>query len=173
MPLGAEAVVRADLVEQLEEFVIAEFDHLVAFRAVKVVVGRIAVVVLEGVAIGQAELSQETGLDKQPQRPIDGRAAHLMSRGVEVSHKLISIKVLVCIENMSNQDPPRIGQLVPANFEEFSKLLDGVFQKRRGDQQIVFGFSHGENPWSGPARSRPLVGARGGPRIGGRAVSYQ
>ncbi len=129
MAFGSESMVRADFVTELEELIVSKFDDLIALRAMQVVVGRIAVIVLEGAAIGQPEFSEQAGLDEKAERPIDRRTAHLMPRRVQVSRQFIRVEMLVCIEDMTYQNPPRVGQLVPPNFEKLTKFLDGVFQQ--------------------------------------------
>src|SRR5262245_28491123 len=92
---GAKPVLQADRVAQPEDLIIAELDDPVAARAVEMIVGGITVVMLERTAIGQAELAEQPGLDEQPERPIDGRAADLVPSVMEVADQLVGVEVLV------------------------------------------------------------------------------
>src|SRR4051794_4365064 len=97
---GSKSVGQADGVAQSEDLVIAELDDPVARRAVEVVVSRITIVVLERAAIRQSELAEQPGLDQEPQRAIDRRAADRVPGIVQVADQLVGIKVLVRIEDM-------------------------------------------------------------------------
>ena len=58
MASGTKAMLEADRLAKSSDFVIAEFDHLVALGTVKVVVRRVAVVVLVCASVGEPELAK-------------------------------------------------------------------------------------------------------------------
>ncbi len=99
-PDGPKPVRQADRVAELEDLVVAELDDPVARSCNAVIVGGIAVIVLERAAIGQPELAEQSGLDQQPQRPVDGRTADVMTGVVQVTDQLVGVEVLVGIEDM-------------------------------------------------------------------------
>ena len=76
----SESVGPADLVAETEDLVVAELDDAIARGAMQVVVRRVAVIVLEGAAIGQPQLAEQPGLDQQPERPVDRRPADADAR---------------------------------------------------------------------------------------------
>ena len=145
-PVGTKAVRQAHRVAQLQDLVVAELDDPVARRAVQVIVGRVAVVVLERAAIGQPQLAEQPGFDQQPQRPIDRRAADLVTGVVQVANQLVGIEVLVGIEDMTDQDPPGLGQLLAADLQEFAEFLDRRLRNRHGSQLIALRFRHDSDP---------------------------
>ena len=48
----------------------------------------------------------------------------MMTGVVEVANKLISIEVLMGIENVANKHAPWLGELFPSYFQEFAEFLD-------------------------------------------------
>ncbi len=75
----------------------------------QVVVRWVAVIMLEGASIGQAELTQQARFDEQSQGPINRGTTDLVSGIVQVPHQFIRIEVLVAIEDMANQHAPGLG----------------------------------------------------------------
>ncbi len=99
----------------------------VALGAVQVVVRGVAVVVLVDGPVGQAELAEQAGLDQEPEGPVDRRPAHPAAGGVQVGDQLVGVEMLVRVEDMADQDPPRLGQLLAPDLEELAELLFGAF----------------------------------------------
>ncbi len=87
------------------------------------IVRRIAIVVLERAAIRQTQLAQQTRFDEQPQRAIDRGPAHGVAGIVQVAEKLVGVKMLVSIEDMTNKNPPRLGELLATDLQEFAEFL--------------------------------------------------
>ena len=101
----------------------------VALGAVQVVVRGVAVIVLVDRPVRQPELAEQPRLDQQPQRPVDRRAAHPAARVMQVGDQLVGVEVLVRVEDMADEDPPRLGQLLAPDLEELAEL---VFRTIRG-----------------------------------------
>lgn len=112
----------ADSVTQLQDLVIAELDDTIADRTVQMVVRRIAVVVLIRRAVGQTELTQESGLDKQPERSVDRGTADRMSRIMHVADELVGVEMLVRVKDLAHQNASGFRQLFAPDFQEFTKL---------------------------------------------------
>ena len=112
----------ADGITQLQDLVVAELDDPVADRTVKMVMRRVTVVVLVGSAVGQAKLTQQTGLDEQPQGSINRCTADRMPSIMYVTDKLVGVEMLVRVKNLANQNASRFGQLFAPNFQEFAKF---------------------------------------------------
>src|SRR5262249_7443215 len=79
----------------------------------------------------QSELAKQPRLDQQPQGPIDRRPADSVAGVVQVADQLVRVEVFMGIEDMSNEEASRAGQLLAPNLEEFAELLLG----RLGDRQ--------------------------------------
>ena len=156
MPFRPKSISCADVISQLEDFVVAKLDDLVALGAVQMIVRGVAIVVLIGAAVRQAKLPKEARLDKQSKRSINRGPAHLMTGSIEIARELVGIEMLVRIEDVANHHPACLGQLVASNFEKFPKFVDRTVRDRRGDEQIMIRLSHGENPWIEQQEARPL-----------------
>lgn len=92
---GPEPVGQAHGVPQPQDLVISELDDPVARRAVQVVVGGVAVIVLEGVAIRQPQLAEQARVHQEPQGPVDGGTTDALAGIVEVPDQLIRVEMLV------------------------------------------------------------------------------
>jgi hypothetical protein len=120
---GPETVLGADRIPEPADFVVAEFDDLIALGTVHVVMRRITEIVLVGGAVGQAKFAEEPGLDEESEGPIDRRPAHLATGLAEVGDQLVGVEVLVGIEDMANQDAPGFGQLLAPDLQELAELV--------------------------------------------------
>ena len=100
-PLGRKPWVTLIASLSLQDLVVAELDDPVARGAVQVIVGGVAVIVLERAAVGQPQLAEQSGLDQQPQGAINRRAADAVPGVVEVADQLVGVEVLVGIEDMA------------------------------------------------------------------------
>ena len=69
-----------------------------------------------------------------------------MPRVVEVTKQLVGIKVLVRVEDMTDKNPPRLGQLLTTDLEKFAKFLHRRIRYRHGSQEIPLRFPN--NPRS-------------------------
>ena len=130
-PTGAEAVLQADRLAELADLVVAELDDRVALGAMQVVVRRVAVVVLVGGPVGQPELAEQARLDQEPKGPVDRRPADPAAGVVQVGDQLVGVEVLVRVEDVADQDPPRLGQLLAPDLEELAELLLRALRDQR------------------------------------------
>jgi hypothetical protein len=137
---GAEPVREAHRVAQLEDLVVAELNDPVARRAMQMIMGRIAIVVLECAAIRQPQLAQKARVNQQAQRSIDRRPADLVAGIVQITEQFVGIKVLVGIEDMANEHPTRLGQLLAADLEKFTEFLHRRIQAGQRGQKVSISF---------------------------------
>ena len=106
----------------------------------KMVVSGIAVIVLERAAVGQPQLAKQPGLDQQPERPVHRRPADALAGIVQVADQLVGIEVLVRIEDVLDQHPPALGQLLAPDLQELAELLDRGVGDDQGSEVIALGF---------------------------------
>jgi len=114
----------ADRVTQLEDLVISKLHDPVAGRAVQMIVSRITIVVLKRAAIGQTQLAKQPGLNQKSQGPVNRRPADVMPGVVEVSHQFIGVEVFMGIEDVTNQHPAGLGELLVPDFQKCTEFLD-------------------------------------------------
>ncbi len=139
VPLGAKAIFHTDGFANPANLVVAEFDHLIAFGAMQVVMRGVAVIVFVGASIGEAKLPQQAGFHQQAEGAIDRRAADPTAGAVQVGHEFIGIEVLMGIEDMADKHAPGLGELFAANLQEFAELLLGRLADRQRHQRCVIG----------------------------------
>ena len=143
----------ADGVADRADLVVAKFDNPIANGAMHVIVSRIAVVMLVGGAIGQAELAKQASLNEQSQGAIDGRPTDRMTRIMHVADQFVGIEVLVGIEDLAHQDAPGLGQLLATDLQKLPKFrLGGLGNGKRCQLIGCASVGHASIP-----QTRPVV----------------
>ena len=117
----------ADGIAQLQDLVVAELDDPVADGTVQMVVRRVAVVVLVRSAVGEAKLTQQAGLDEQPEGSIDRCTADRMPSIMHIADKLVGVEMFVRVKNLANQNASGFRQLFAPDFQKFTKFCLRAF----------------------------------------------
>ncbi len=113
-----------DGLSEPSDFLIVELDHRIALGAMQVVMGRVAEIVLVGGSVRQSKLAQQASFDQQPQRPVNRRAADSQSRAEKIRDQFVRIEVLVMREDVADQDPPGLCELLAPDLQELAELIN-------------------------------------------------
>ncbi len=97
-----------------------------ALCTVKVVVLRVAVVVLVNTSTVQLETSQESRIDKFFQSAINGRPRYVVGTPFpwELVHQLVGVEMLVVAEDSFNQETPLFGISLPTALQILFETLN-------------------------------------------------
>ncbi|GAC1467664.1 MAG: hypothetical protein NVSMB9_09530 [Isosphaeraceae bacterium] len=136
---GMETVLKAYGFAKAPNFLVAELHDLAARRAMKVVVRGIPVIVLVCAAVGQPELTQQTGINKEPERAVNGGSTDAAAGMMKLGDEFIGVKVLMSIEDVPHQDATWLGQFLPPDFQEFAEFILRPFGDRDGTDFIGIG----------------------------------
>jgi len=131
--VDAELVFPGDGFAKLQQLVALEFDQLVAFGAVQVVVLRVAIVVfIHGTAV-ERHLAEQARIDHFRERPIDGRAADVFAvlGQQQIGQQLIGVEMLVPRSDLLDDDLALLRNPLAAALQKFLKA--GQRRKGRGD----------------------------------------
>ena len=139
-----KAVLPADRFLKAKDFFVFELDDGVALVAMKVVVRRIAVIVFERGPVGEPKFAKQAGLDEEPKGSIHRGSAYASARVVKVADKFLGVEVLMRIEHVTDQEPPRLGELLAANLEKLAEFFFRSFRNRHRRQRL--GVGHGGLP---------------------------
>src|SRR4051812_36130818 len=99
-----------------------------------VVVVRVAVIVLVCTPVGEAKFTQQPRLDEQAERAVDGRPTDGVPGIVDFADQFVRIKMLVRAEDMTHENAPRRGQLLPADLQELTELGLGSLRDQKWGQ---------------------------------------
>ena len=78
-----------------------------------------------------------------------------MAGVVQVADQLVSIEVLVRIEDMTHEHPPRLGELFAPDLEELAEFLDRRLGNHHGCQLIALHFRPDSDSHAGAGSRRP------------------
>lgn len=105
MVFGSKSELLGDFLANFERVITREFDQLPAFRAIQVVVLRVAIIMFVDAPTVQLEHLQQARIYKLAQRAIDGRTRNIVWGPFlrQLLNQLIRIEMLVAIEYLFQQ----------------------------------------------------------------------
>lgn len=123
MGTGLKVMFPRDLLKNLLKRLGMKLENLVALGAIKMIVVRVAVVVLVPFAVSEPLFSKQSGFDEQVKRAVDRGPARYV-----LSFQIICRKMFMEAEDIAHQTPAALREPLTAHCEEFAEFLFGLFR---------------------------------------------
>jgi len=129
MTIDLEIVFLRDGLAKGDELIGLEFNQLLTFLAVKMIVLRIAIIMLVDGSPLQIHLAQQAGFDHFAKRSIDGGAADLLIGTVsKLFDEIVGFEMFMLSEDGFNNRSTLLSNTFPATLEIF---LESLYRRRR------------------------------------------
>ena len=147
-----------DRVANLLQLLAGKLDQLVALLTVKMIVLRVAVIVLINGPARQIHFPQQPRLDHLGQRPVDGRPADLamIDNLGQIGEQLVSVEMLMPQRDLLDDDPPLDRHSLSAALQELGEPLERLERDLNRSQREILRHN-GPVPCQ-PLNSKPRMG---------------